>query len=230
MNRPSLRTRRSHASGFTLIELLVVIGIIAILAAVLMTVGNNVIKKAKQAKAANTATQIQTACLAYYTEYSVYPIPASATASADYIITDSTAASDTAWGNLICSLCGMINPSTAAAVTASTSIPTNTRSIAFLSMKSSDVDTLGAPLNPLPSTNGTSNLYFNIAMDGDYDGLLGTAGASLHLLPNFSVAQTGSGASATPTMTGSSTAGIAVWANCNNSTTISALSNWVHTF
>ena len=226
--------RRANPTAFTLVELLVVIGIIAILAAAVLGISGNVIKQAKKAKAANTATQIQTACLGYYTEYSVYPVPSTATASTDYLIADSGAAAETSWANLTVALCGMINPYNANTISASTSIPANTRSIAFLSMKASDVDANGAPLNPLPTVSGgtTNNAYFNIAIDNDYDGILGgtSTATSANKLPNFAVPQTGTGPSATPVLSGSSTAGVAVWANCNNSTSISALNNWVHTY
>jgi prepilin-type N-terminal cleavage/methylation domain-containing protein len=221
MKCPLFRNRSAKPTSFTLVELLVVIAIIAILAGTTLTIAGNVIRSAKRAKAANTATQIQTASLAYYTEYSVYPIPSTAAASSDYLITDASG-SDAAWGNLVCSLCGMINPSTGAAVTASTSIPANTRS-------SSDVDSVGAPLNPLPtvvSATTTNNAYFNIAMDGDYSGVLGDSSSAVNgKLPNFTLSTT-----TTMNYTGTSTAGIAVWANCNNSTSLTAPSAWVHTY
>jgi prepilin-type N-terminal cleavage/methylation domain-containing protein len=222
---------RLAKAGFTLVELLVVIGIIAILATVTLSVGSSVIRAAKRAKAANTATQIQTACMNYYTEYSVYPIPSTATASKDYEIRDTSAGSDatggvaddTAWGYLICSLCGNINPSTGISFTTST--VANTRNIAFLSMKSSDVDAKGTPLNPLAT--GTS-IYFDIAIDGDYDGILGVGSSSVTDMPNFSATTFNAAAQAGG---GQSTAGVAVWANCNSTTTTASSPNfWVHTF
>jgi prepilin-type N-terminal cleavage/methylation domain-containing protein len=211
--------QRSRA-GFTLVELLVVIGIIAILAGVLLTAGGSAIKAALRAKASNTATQIQTACLNYYTEYSVYPVPTGTTT--DYPIVDTDA---TDWGILVDALCGNISPTTGTAVAATTI--TNTRSIAFLSLKASDVGVHDAPLNPLPP-DPKNQIYFNIALDGDYDGVLGVAPSAVTTMPNFS---TGTATSLTLTG-GSSTAGVAVWANCTgkpNSTTCNA-AWWIHTY
>jgi prepilin-type N-terminal cleavage/methylation domain-containing protein len=226
--RSLARSRLSKLSSFTLVELLVVIGIIAILAAVLMSAGNMAIKAALRAKAANTATQIQTACLNYYTEYSVYPV-GSATTDGGAQIGD-TASSATSWGNLIEALSGNIKPSTGLAAT-QTAI-TNSRGIAFLSLRAADVDSSDAPKNPLPAGTGSSSeIYFNIAMDADYDGVLG-ATPSTAVLPNFA-----SGTTTSLTVTGgSSTAGVAVWANCTGtiapaSGSMSCNANWwVHTY
>jgi prepilin-type N-terminal cleavage/methylation domain-containing protein len=214
MKKTFTRLRLSKLSSFTLVELLVVIGIIAILASVILSAGTSALKAAMRAKALNMATQLQTACLGYYTEYSVYPVPANTTT--DYTITDTDFAS---WGNLIQALCGNIKPSTGGVATPNI---TNSRGIAFLSLKSSDVDSHDAPLNALPTT---TQIYFNIAMDSDYDGILGAggAGSSTAVLPKFS---------ATPWATtgGTSTAGVAVWANCNGVATSTNGNYWVHTY
>jgi len=225
MKRPSLHSRSTPTSGFTLIELLVVIGIIAILAGVLFPAGNAAIKAAQRAKASATINQIQTAVLAYYTEYSVYPVPTATTTDVLYNDTD---AAD--WATLDCVLCGNIHPSNGTAFTAVAAGPTNTRSIAFLNLKSSDVFTTGTgqdcPKNPLPG-NATTNLYYNIAMDSDYDGVLGTIAPTLNQMPNFSTSSTGS-----ITMGGTATAGVALWGNCNGNTTASSQnpSFYVHTY
>jgi prepilin-type N-terminal cleavage/methylation domain-containing protein len=219
MKRSLSRSRLSKLSGFTLIELLVVITIIAILAAVLLNAGSMAIKAAQRAKAANLATQIQTATLGYYTEYSVYPVPSGT--MTDYEITDATG-SQGAWGNLICVLCGNIHPSSPATTFTPTTIA-NSRAIAFLSLKSSDVDNGDAPLNPAPPS--TANPYFNIAIDSDYDGLLGTIAPTVGTMPNFSKSTT-----VNMDFTGTSTAGVAVWANCNGSTTSKNPGFWVHTY
>jgi len=221
MNR-FLRRRRSNPTAFTLVELLVVIGIIAILAAVTLSIASTVINAAKRAKAANTATQIQTACLGYYTEYSVYPVPPSTTG--DYIL-DDTISSVTGWQNLTQALCGNIHPSNGTTATPTT---TNTRQIAFLSLKASDVGSpttayQDCPLNPIAPS--TTNLFFNIAMDSDYDGLLGTTSPTQGKLPNIAKSTT-----ITMDFTGTSTAGIAVWENCNPKATITNPNFWVHTF
>jgi hypothetical protein len=96
------------------------------------------LKAAARAKANNTANQIQTAVLNYYTEYSVYPVPTGTTT--DYTITDKDAAS---WGVLVEALSGNIKPSTGAAAPATTI--SNTRGIAFLSLKANDVDANYSP-------------------------------------------------------------------------------------
>ncbi len=217
--------RSRRFSSFTLVELLVVIAIIAILAGVLFSAGSAAIAAAKRAKAANTATQIQTSVLNYYTEYSVYPVPS--TTTTDYKLTD--ASSDGAnWSALIYALSGNINPYNGSATPApSVTSFSNTRAIAFLNLKSSDVDkanTLNAPLNPAQPNGG--NPYFNIAIDSDYDGVLGTSPSAVTTMPNF----------ASPTGTwqtggGTTTSGVAVWANCNGNVTTQTNANfWVHTY
>jgi len=218
MKKSLARSRFFKLSSFTLVELLVVIAIIAILASVTLTVGTLVINMAKRAKAANTATQIQTATLGYYTEYSIYPAPSGTT---DYTIADTSSAA-TSWQALICILCGNIHPSTGTAYTATTI--TNSRGIAFLSLKGTDVDANDAPLNPLAT--GTE-IYFNIAIDRDYDGILGVAPSAVTTMPNFAATTFNSAAQAGG---GTSTAGVAVWANCNGKTSNTNAAWWVHTY
>lgn len=58
-----------RTGGFTLIELLTVIAIIAILAAMSMTVGPRILEKGKLAAYSNTCNQIRTAAVAYFTKY-----------------------------------------------------------------------------------------------------------------------------------------------------------------
>ncbi|MCE0523781.1 MAG: type II secretion system GspH family protein [Methylacidiphilales bacterium] len=201
MKRSLPRSRLSKLSSFTLVELLVVIGIIAILAGVILSAGTNAIRAALRSKAQNLATQIQTASLSYYTEYGVYPDDTTTfPAGTDYVIKDTDAAD---WKNLLIALCGNIDPATGTAVP--TPIIANSRGITFLTLKSSDV-TNDAPLNPLPPN--AANIYFNIAIDNDYDGILGVAPSAVLTMPQFSPTFKGTGG-------GTSTAGIAVWANCN---------------
>jgi prepilin-type N-terminal cleavage/methylation domain-containing protein len=235
MKQFPLHLRSSKQAGFTLVELLVVIGIIAILASVLITAAGPAIRAAERAKAANTASQIQTAALAYYTEYSVYPVPTATTT--DIMYGDSSGGDGASWATLLCVLSGNIHPSDGTAFTPPGSGPTNTRAIAFLNLKSSDVCTAAdqtsnpnlikdAPKNPLP-TNTTTALFFNIAFDSDYSGVIGDATSALYntKIPNFS--------KSTPAVmdyTGVSTAGIAVWANCNGSATSTNPNFWVKTY
>jgi prepilin-type N-terminal cleavage/methylation domain-containing protein len=220
MKRSLSRFRLGKTSGFTLVELLVVMGIIAILASILLGVAGPALRAAQRAKAANMATQIQTAALGYYTEYSVYPVPSGATSSSAFI--GDTSSSAATWGTLIDALCGNISASTGATVVPTTIA--NSRYIAFLNLKTSDVDTHDAPSNPL--TTGTE-IYFNIAMDADYVGVLGVAPSTFLLMPKFAGGATSGFASTTG---GSSTAGVAVWANCNGSTTSQNVNFWVHTY
>jgi prepilin-type N-terminal cleavage/methylation domain-containing protein len=147
MKRSFICLRSTRLASFTLVELLVVVTIIAVLAAVTLDVGTTVFRAAKRASASNLASQIQTAATAYYTEYSVYPIPSTATAGQDFY----AGASDVSdWENITYALCGNINPYTGAAVTTAT--VSNTRAIAFLTLKKSDVDANGVPLNPIYPT------------------------------------------------------------------------------
>jgi prepilin-type N-terminal cleavage/methylation domain-containing protein len=196
--------------GFTLVELLVVIAIIAVLAGVLLSAGTAAINAAKRAKATTFMQQIQTACQSYYTEYSVYPVPTGVTAtSTDYEITDATG-SATSWGYLIEGLAGNVSPYNLSQTGISaTTTGINTRGIAFITPKATDVDSNNAPLNPI--TPATTNPYFNIAMDTDYDGILGVAPSAVTNMPKLSTAS-GLG---TPASGGTTTGGIALWANCN---------------
>jgi type II secretory pathway pseudopilin PulG len=218
-----------------LVELLVVIGIIAILASVLLISATSVINAAKRAKANTMASQIQAAALAYYTEYGTYPVPTT-TGSADSIIGDTSGTDGASWANLDCVLCGMIHPSDGTTFTAAASGPSNNRQIPFLSMRGSDVYSAAdvtanpnavkdAPKNPLP-TSTTAALFFNIAMDSDYSGVLGDAASAVNgKIPNFSKSTI-----ATMDYTGTSTAGVAVWVNCNGKTTSTNPNFWEHTF
>ena len=216
MKRKTTRFTFSKATSFTLVELLVVIGIIAILASVVLAGATQVIKKAQRVKASTMASNIQTSVVSYYTEYSVYPVPSTETASKDFIISD-TDASD--WGTLLYALCGNFNTSAGNTTAPGSGTLSNTRGIAFLSMKKSDVDSNNAPLNPLPTTN--ANLYFNIAIDGDYDGVLGVSPSAI-TLPNLPGGSTASG--------GICTSGVAVWANCNGTVTSTNAAFWVYTY
>jgi prepilin-type N-terminal cleavage/methylation domain-containing protein len=227
MKKSFSRSRSKRWDSFTLVELLVVIGIIAILAGVLFSAAGYALKAAQRAKAYNLASQIQSGALNFYTEYSVYPIPAGKilTPATDYQLADASA-NATEWGGIIYVLNGNVHPSTGLATpTPSSPAPaTNARGIAYLALKASDVDTTtDAPKNPLPT--GTE-IYFNIAMDGDYDGVLGV-GSSTAKIPNFSATPFNAAAAASG---GSCTSGVAVWANCNATTGSTNAQFYVKTF
>jgi len=214
MKRSFLRTRIAKLSSFTLVELLVVIAIIAILASVILASAGGIIRMANRTKAGQYANQIQTGVLSYYTEYSVYPISSTATANTDvaYFSSDQTD-----WQPLMFALCGNINAGNPTAFPGTTNVA-NTHGIAFLSPNKSSVDTNGIILNPqYPTGAGT---YFNIAMDGNYDNLLGNNGTANNAITNFASA-------AMPTET--ITAGVAVWANCNSGTTTNN-TFYIHTY
>lgn len=59
--------------GFTLIELLVVIAIIAVLAGAGFAVGSSAMNKARKLSAQNTATALDQAINAFYSEYGTFP-------------------------------------------------------------------------------------------------------------------------------------------------------------
>jgi prepilin-type N-terminal cleavage/methylation domain-containing protein len=231
------RPSRAQPTGFTLVELLVVIAIIAILASVILYAGTAAINAAKRAKANNMANQLQTATLGYYTEYSVYPVPSGVTT--DFALTDSDGvlggATAGSWGALVECLSGMICPYNGTTSTETTF--SNTRSIAFLTLKTSDVGNgsstghQDAPLNPIPPSS--ANPYFDIAIDADYDGLIGGSDTvSGSWLPAFSPVSVGNSAFSPPSAGGggSSTAGVAVWADCVGTSTKYNSSQWVHTY
>jgi prepilin-type N-terminal cleavage/methylation domain-containing protein len=222
-----MKSPRCHYSGFTLVELLVVIAIIAILAAVLSVAAGSVINAAKRTKAANTANQIQTAVTNYYTEYGLYPLPASTSTSSDVLYNNTD---QTDWQNLMWALCGNINAYTATTTTGTVS---NTRNIAFLTPKKSEVDQNGIPFNPFSSATANPVQYFNIAIDADYSGILGDSGQAQGHIPDFTQWKT-SGSSAVMLSNGT-TQSTVVWACCDpafitNPSGSTSPSLWVHTY
>ena len=86
------------------------------------------------------------------------------------------------------------------------------------------MDSNGGPKNPLPT--GTS-IYFNIAIDNDYDNIIGDSGTT-GKLPNF-VTSTTTTINYYTAGTGP-TGGVAVWANCNGKTTSTIPAFYVHTY
>jgi len=229
MKQSFSRSRWFKLSGFTLIELLVVIAIIAILAAVLLSAGSMAIKAAQRAKAANLANQIQTACMGYYTEYSVYPVVV-ASPPVDILYS-----SKTDWQPMSVCLCGGIDPGNPGGGQYSTQTIPNTRQIAFLTLNASDLDTSITPAVPkLPFTINGSTAYFQMAIDADYSGILGdsTAGATP---PDFSSMAATLTAYTPPTAfatTKKLAVGVAVWGNCDPQSTATKThpNFWVHTY
>jgi prepilin-type N-terminal cleavage/methylation domain-containing protein len=228
-----MKSPRCHYSGFTLVELLVVIAIIAILASVVTVSAGAAINAAKRAKAANQANQIQTGIMAYYSEYGVYPLPANYTGGGDLLESGANGSVDSNQQYLFFALSGNINaysPSTPSNNVAGVS---NTRNIAFLTPKKSEVDTNGVMVNPFSHTGGPY-YYFSVAIDADYSGVLGDSGTVSGALPDFVNWKNNS----TVTYLGSSTGitqGAAIWSCCDannlaNWTASKTPSVWVHTY
>ena len=225
----------SRRSGFTLVELLVVMGIIAILATAVLTTGSSVINSAKRAKAASNATQIQTAVLAYYTEYSIYPNLTSPTAPT----TDIYVSTQANWYVMSVVLSGGFDPGNpiAGQVTAAP-YNQNTRQIPFLNFNKADLDSSGTYSVPkLPFKDLSNNtLYFQMAIDTDYSGIVGDTGTGT-APPDFTgttLSGTTSTAYASGNITGNTKAvqgGVAVW-GCGdpNTKTTTNPKLWVKTF
>ena len=229
MKRSPARLRSSKLSSFTLVELLVVIGIIAILAGVLLSAGGAAIRAAMRAKAANTATQIQTAVLNYYTEYSVYPMVAAATP----VDTLFQTAAD--WQPVTVVLCGGIDPGNPGGGQYSASSPynLNTRQIPYLTLNRADLDTTvtpAVPKTPFLSPTGTTQ-YFYMAIDDDYSGVIGDSGTSTKP-PDFS-SMSSTLTTYNPFATTKAVAGgVVVWANGDPQSTATKThpNFWVHTY
>jgi prepilin-type N-terminal cleavage/methylation domain-containing protein len=232
MKHLPLRVRKTNSTGFTLVELLVVIAIIAILAATILGIGNGVINSAKRVKAQNTATQIQTAVLNFFTEYSIYPMPPATT-------TDFVTSTQTQWQPMTVCLCGGIDPGNPGGGQYGTQTIPNTRQIPYLSFNRADLDTTSTPAVPkLPFTGpGSSILYFQMAIDGDYSNIVGDNPATA-APPDFggTLAGVTSTTYSAPSITGGTpkaiAAGVAVWgdADPNTTTTTTNPKLWVKTY
>jgi prepilin-type N-terminal cleavage/methylation domain-containing protein len=227
-----MKSPRCHYSGFTLVELLVVIAIIAILAAVLTVAAGAAINAAKRAKAQNQASQIETAIMNYYTEYGIYPLP-SGYAGGD-LLEGANGVLDPNEGpnGLFYALCGNINAYTPG-IPNNNGTVSNTRNIAFLTPKKSDVDNNGVMVNPFSHTAGPY-YYYSIAIDADYSGILGDTGNASGALPDFTNWKNNNSASYIPGGSGI-TQGAAVWSCCDpnylaNWAGSKTPTDWVHTY
>jgi prepilin-type N-terminal cleavage/methylation domain-containing protein len=220
MNRPFFRCQRGNA--FTLVEILVVIAIIAILIAVIGANVSNVLAFAKRTKANSEAVQIQTAVMAYYQEYGIYPTADTSPTTDDYYAGDDSSANK--WAPLIIALCGNQNPYSPSATPITGNAVPNTRNIAYLSPTHSEADATGRMLNPF----GTSvpGQYFFMVVDTDYDGVAGDTSSTKPY--DFSARYV----SITPGI--NVPGGVAVWCSCDQplkpgaSTSLSA--SWAHTY
>jgi len=218
----------SRLSGFTLVELLVVIGIIAILAAVVISGAGSAINAAKRMKTLAAGNQLVTAVQNYYTEYSFYPAPANTAVDTYY---DSKNATAYKWGDMMVALCGGVDPGNPGAgqYSATPTIP-NTRQISYLSPNRGDLDTTVKPAilkTPFTSSAGATQYYF-MAVDTDYDNVLGSPTDGI-VIPDFSKAK----ANTVLPQSQGITAGVAVWSNCDQNPSLTVATNpnfWVHTY
>ena len=94
-----LSSRALPIRAFTLIELLVVISIIAVLAGLLLPVGNKVIENSKKVSAKTTMLQIVSAVKNYQSEYGTYPVAIAAAAGGGAATATDTTYDDTDSGS-----------------------------------------------------------------------------------------------------------------------------------
>ncbi len=215
-----MKNKRCNYSGFTLVELLVVIAIIATLAAVLTVSANSVINASTRTKPSNSATKIQTAITNFYTEYGLYPLTSSQS-GAD-VLEGSGGQSGNDEQALFYALCGNINAYAPTTASNSASGVSNTRNIAYLTPKKSEVDTNGVMVNGFSGASGNGPYYyFTIAIDADYSGVLGDSGNVMGAMPDFT-GQYWKSNSGIAYMPNGITQGIAVWSCCDTAN----LTNW----
>lgn len=237
-----MKSRNFHSfqrSGFTLVELLVVIAIIAILASVLLVGVSQALTTAKRARTSSMANQILTAVQSFYTEYSAYPVDTTA-AGLDTYYSNAPAGAGSSWSKMTMTLYGNINPAlpnsgvqTTGMFLDSSNVPVNSRNIPYISVSRADLDTTGAAANapaiktPFknPDTGGPE--YYFMAIDTNYDNVVGDKDQAAGKLPDFSTAQPNAQLKASAGIA----TGVAVWSNCDQSTTGNTTPNfWVHTY
>ena len=148
--------RSSERHAFTLIELLVVITIIAVLAGLLLPVGQKVMENARKVSAKTTETQTVAAITAYQTEYGQYPV---AVPAAGDTVTDLTYGFDKSnHNNVIYNVLRAIPPTASSGGTDSTA-GLNSRSIVYFESK--NVRNATNPRDGFVATgtpNGNSNV------------------------------------------------------------------------
>ena len=145
--------------GFTLIELLIVIAIIGILMALLFPAVGSAIDAARKAQSKNDVTQIATAVIAYETEYGKLPITNSAPVD--------------------------VGPALMAILTGVSGNTDNPREIVFLEANQakrgkSGTNANGAFVDPWSILETGAATPYKIAVDGDYDNTIASAGSSTH--------------------------------------------------
>ena len=142
--------RFSGSTAFTLIELLVVISIIAVLAGLLLPVTSSVMRNARKVSCRNTEMQIVAAVNSYYTEYSQYPVPTTAstgTTPKDYTYTPNAENNNGQLFDVLRALNGSSSSSSSIS-------SLNSRRINYFEAK--NVKTVKAPKDGFVVTDGTT--------------------------------------------------------------------------
>jgi len=218
--KPLQLNPRHLRSGFTRVELVVVIVIIAILVLVLFPVSPN-FRPGPRSHANMLVSQIQTAVMAYDTEYGHLPVAKANEGKDTYYSADNASA----WASMTIALCGNIDPADPdKKIDPSLMTIPNERKITFLNLKKSDLDLssgVGVVKQPFPDRNGKAQFFF-MAIDSNGDGVLGDKDQPAGKLPDFSRGAL-SGAKITND--------VVVWSNCAQDPSDPKKMNfWVHTY
>jgi prepilin-type N-terminal cleavage/methylation domain-containing protein len=226
-------SRRRQKGGFSLIEILVVMAIIGILAAISFSAATQAIATAKRLKDSSSAMQVKTAVVNYQTEYGCLPVPTGITPGTTDSLIGAPVGSDPgtpspsigAMENFYWGLCGNINTYNPSTTLSSSVTGFNTKNIPYLNLQKASVDLNGILVQAFQASgyNGhgaapspNNYIYFSVALDTNYDGIIGNTASGLQLPdPNWS---TDGGTQ----LGGTSTDSCAVWCNNDQSYTPSA--------
>ena len=158
--------------------------------------------------------------ISYYTEYDVYPVPRG-TGKIDTYYADNAAA----WGPMTIALCGLTDPAhPEKKIDPATAVIPNDRGIAFLALSRSVLDVssgIGVPKFSSTDWYGKPR-FFCMAIDSNYDGVLGDKDQAAGKLPDFANGLHSGG---------KISEGVAVWADGNASPSDhDNLNFWAHTY